>query len=98
MSCCSSEFIDYCDALRYTTHRYIKNCIDTSITILHIAIRRCIDVSSHLYTVLICVRSYHDIAPYYDTRMYHYCIAGMFGRAEVCCIKCDWQKRFGEYA
>ena len=52
MSCCSSEFIDYCDALRYTMHRYIKNCIDTSITILHIAIRRCIDVSSHLYFVV----------------------------------------------
>ena len=49
MSCCSGEFIDYCNALRYTMHRYIKNCIDTSITILHIAIRWCIDVSSHLY-------------------------------------------------
>ena len=49
MPCCSGQYIQL---LRYTMYRCIKNYIDTSITILHIVLWRCIVILSHLYCVV----------------------------------------------
>ena len=43
-----SIYVDTPDILRYTICRYVESCIDSCITLLRIAIHRCIDISSHL--------------------------------------------------